>query len=215
MSESGIPFKVEARDARGKGPMRRLRAQGKVPGVVYGHGDLAVPVAMGRSDLFHHLRKVGKTRLVTFDTDVKELSGTFGVIREVQRDPVSREFLHADFQQVDLDEVIYIEVPLNFVGTAAGEKAGGARGIRTYELGIRCKAAEIPDHIDVDITNMKIGDVLLVRDLVLPEGVALATTPAKVVLTIERRRKAVVAAAAEVAAEGEPAEGEAAEAAEA
>ncbi len=195
----------------GSAAARRLLAQDQIPAVVYGHGMTPTPVTVDRKEL--RVALSGPAGLNT----VLELhvgSDTYpAIVKEVQRDPVKRIVRHVDFQQISLTEIITVHVPLHVKGVAKAVLAeGGLVDPVVNSIDVRATAANIPNEIIVDITNMTMDSVVRLGDLQMPEGVTVVGDPEFVVVTVVTTKveeAAPVAAAAEgAAAEGAaPAEG--------
>jgi large subunit ribosomal protein L25 len=163
---------AKPRTERGTGVARKLRQGGEIPAVIYGHG-------REPQSLVINTREVEKL-LGQFSagSTVIELSVGGAVartlIREIQRHPVNRGIVHIDFQQLVAGEKITVSIPLRFVGTADGVRnSGGILEETMHQVHLRVDPAAIPDHIDVDVTPLTIGHSFHIRDLVLPEGVAI------------------------------------------
>lgn len=153
----------------GKGVARKLRAAGEVPAVIYGHGREPQPLALNTFNLEKMLSKVSY-RTTVIELDIEGAMART-LIREVQRHPFKRDILHVDFQELVAGEKVTVQVPLVFVGTPEGVRVGG--GIletAMRELTITIDPADIPNHIDVDVTNLTIGHSLHVSDLPVPAG---------------------------------------------
>ncbi len=181
-----VQLTVDARVETGKGPARRLRAGGAIPGVVYGLKRNTLHLAVD-SAVFSRLFGGSDTN-VLIDLDVpgedKE-SSVAAMIKEVQRDPVTREPLNIDFQWVSLTEQIEVEVPLEITGTAPGvEEDGGVVQQQLHTVALTCLPTVIPASIVVDITGMSIGDARFVSDLPVVEGISYVPEADEVVLTI-------------------------------
>jgi large subunit ribosomal protein L25 len=166
---SVIQLKGSRREQVGK-----ARAAGQIPGVLYGHGETPVALAVEKGEFEIALRgHKGGNAIVNLA--VSGGSGVTALVRDVQYDPLSRAIVHLDFQHISLTEQIEVEVVLHFVGIPVGVKDGGGileHSIRTLE--VRCLPTSIPAHIDVDVTAMNVGDSLHVRDL-KPEGFDIVT----------------------------------------
>ena len=179
---SVIQLKGTRRTRLGKGGARKARAAGQVPGVVYGHGEEPVAVAVDLREFQTALRAhKGGNALVSLKVDDKEYTA---LVRDAQYDPVSYAVLHLDFQQISLTETVEVEVEVHATGLAAGVKDGG--GVlemieRTVE--VRCLPTAIPDSIDVDVTALQIGESIHVRDLKF-ENVVILTDPDTTLITI-------------------------------
>lgn len=166
-----IALESSTRDGSGKGPARRLRAAGRVPAVIYGHG-VATPlsVSLDPKALDEALLNP-KAGNALFQIKVDGEHDHTVLVREVQRHPVSRAILHLDLVATDLDATLTALVPLSFSGKSVGVVTGGRLRTPYREIKLRAKPADIPAIIDVDITNLDQGDALHVSALTLPEGV--------------------------------------------
>ena len=192
------------RDDTGKGVARKLRADGRIPAVIYGHNREPQSLAVSARDLDRLLDHLSAGSTV-IDLDV---AGTTArtLIREIQRHPFKRQILHVDFQELVAGETVTVEVPLVVVGTAEGVRVGGGlldQVLRQVE--IECDPAAIPNHIDVDVTSLTIGHSIHVGDLVLPAGVTMLTDEEQTVVVCSApRTEAEPAAVEEAAAPAEP-----------
>ena len=163
---------AERRSDSGKGVARKLRAAGRVPAVIYGHGRAPESLTVDARELERLLGHI------TAGSTVIELGLTGGsprtLIREIQRHPVKRHILHVDFQELVAGEKVTVNVPLVFVGTSVGvREQGGIFEEVMRELSISVDPASMPNHIDVDVSKLTIGHPLHVRDLQLPAGVTV------------------------------------------
>ena len=208
MAENAI--QIQLREHAGKGVARKLRAAGRIPGVVYGRALPPVAISLDPRVLRRVLVRsdAGLNTLLSLDVEGGgALQGKPVLVRELQRDPVKGEYLHADLFAVDLAQKIQVAVPIHVVGKAAGVELGGILDHSLRELELTCLPTEIPREIQVDVSALGVGDSLHVRDLVLPPGVELRSD-------LELSVVSVVVPAAEVVptpAEAAPAvEGEAA-----
>jgi len=184
-----IKFQVEARDSTGKGPARRMRAQGIIPGVVYGLGQetvhLAVPETMLREILHGHAG--GNVVMDLKVPGIRKKANTAAIIKEVQRDPVTRAALSIDFQWISLAESITVDVSIEVTGTAPGvEEDGGVVQVQHHQVPLSCLPTNIPDHVVAVIDGMQIGDALYARDLQAPEGATINLPEDEAILSIAR-----------------------------
>ena len=199
-----IELAVEKRSTIGKNEARRSRAGGRIPAVVYGAGKPNVPISVDRkalSDLFRE--GAGENAIFLLKLAGSDQS-RHAMIREMQRDPVSRKPLHIDFVRVLMDVKITINVPIEIVGVAKGVKTDqGILDVVTREIEIECLPGNIPAHIPIDVTELAIGDAIRVAELKVPDGIAIVDNPEKVVVHVTHptREEEPVAAAAEGAAE--------------
>jgi large subunit ribosomal protein L25 len=207
---------VEVREHTGKGMGRRLRATGRIPAILYGRGRESVPISLDPRLLEKLLAASDAGMNTLIDLAVvgrSDLAGKVVLVKELQRHPVRGSLLHADLYEVDLTKTIEVSVPIHVVGTAAGVALdGGILDQALRELEIECLPRAIPDQIDVDVSALKIGESIHVRELVLPEGVKLLSDPDLSVVSVVAPAAEIVpeVAAAEVAPEVEgevPAEG--------
>lgn len=174
----------------GTRPSRRLRAEGRIPGVIYGGGEAASQVTFLRSDLRTALSTdAGRNALVTIDVDGESI---VAVVKEMQRHPVRRDVTHIDFLKVDPTKPIEVEIPIRLVGEAKQVTVnGGMTEQRLNDLLVLVRPDDIPDAIEVDISEMTLDKSLLVSDLVLPEGTTALAEPQQAVVTAELTRAAV------------------------
>jgi large subunit ribosomal protein L25 len=202
-------FVLAAETGRPKGSRaaRRLRREGKIPGVIYGHGTDPLPVAIGGRELRVALNgEAGANQLLSLDTG----SGTFLTLaREMQRHPVSQTVTHVDFIIVRRDEVISADVPITLVGEALEVQHGdGLVEQQMFTLPINALPGAIPSGLEADISELTIGGQVRVSDLTLPSGVTTEVDP-ETAIAIGQPPRVVVEE--EVAAEGEEGEEGAAE----
>jgi large subunit ribosomal protein L25 len=205
-------LKAARREAAGKGAARKLRAAGRVPGIVYGHGMEPVSVDVDARELFHILHtEAGSNVLIDLLVD-KDHHLTLP--REIQRDHIRGQFLHVDFLAVRRDVKITVEVPVELTGESHGVKEGGVIEHHLWEIRVECLPADVPDRIEADISHLGIGDVLRVSDLKAPGSATVLTDPEETIvsvvpppiLRIEEEEAAEAAEAAEAEAEGATAE---------
>jgi large subunit ribosomal protein L25 len=191
----------------GSRAVRRLRREGKIPGVIYGHGTDPLPIAVGARELRVALNgEAGANQLLSLDTG----SGTFLTLaRDMQRHPVAQTVTHVDFIIVRRDEVISADVPITLVGEATEVHHGdGLVEQQMFTLSINALPSNIPSGIDADVSALTIGGQVRVSDLVLPDGVTTDVDPESAVALGQPPR---VTVEEEAAAEGEAVEGEGAE----
>jgi len=210
-----LKLEAEKRDESGKGAARKLRARGRVPAVLYGHGVGPVSVSVGAKDLFRVLHgSAGTNVLVNLTVDGAE---HLALPREIQRDHVRGRYVHVDFLAVRRDEKVTVSVPVRVVGESPGVKVGGVVEHHLWELQVECLPGDVPDGIDADVSELQVGDSLRVSDIVAPEGVTVLTPSEESLLSVvvPQVRVVEVAEVAEGEEEEAPAEGEEAPAEEA
>jgi large subunit ribosomal protein L25 len=165
---------AEMRNDRGKGVARKLRAAGRVPGVIYGHGREPQSLSLVARDLDKLLSHIAAGSTVIDLTLGKATTKT--LIREIQRHPFKKQILHIDFMELVAGEKVIVDIPLVFVGVPEGVRLSGALLEQiVHSIEVNVDPSSIPNHIDVDVTNLAMGHSLHVRDLVLPEGLEVLT----------------------------------------
>lgn len=177
-------IKAEKRDVFGKNASRQLRREGMIPAILYG-GDVSnVPLTLRKQDVFMILRSdTGENTVfqVSFDSEIRDV-----MIKDLQKDPVTDEILHADFVHIAMDKVIRVSVPVVSVGEAVGVKAeGGFVDFITREIEVECLPKDIPEHIEIDISGLHLRQSLKGEDVTLPEGVKLITSSDTILVMIE------------------------------
>lgn len=204
-----VTFAVEARETTGKGAARRLRQQGLVPGVVYGGGRGATPIAFDVAK-FERLLATSHSGVNTLIdlTGGSAASGRTVIAKELQREAVRGRITHVDFYEVDLKTKIEVEVPIHLTGTPLGVVNGGVLDQQLREIELMCLPNAIPDSIEVDVSGMDLGSTLHVADLVIPDGIDLMSESELTVATVlipRGLRDEAAAAAPDAAAAPAPA----------
>jgi len=200
-----VSFSATAREKGGKGAARQLRARGQVPAVIYGHGREPMSLSLNARDLDKLLGHIQAESTVIEVTVEGHTAKT--LIREIQRHPIKRQILHVDFQALVAGEKVIVSIPIVLIGTAEGVKLeGGVLEQPLRELEIEVDPSNIPDHVELDVTNMMIGDSLHVSDLKVPEGVEIQDDPETSVAVLAAPRAVIeetpAAEGVEGAAEG-------------
>ncbi len=165
-----LKIRVEPRDpAKNKGTgtrvVRRLRQEGRIPAVIYGHKQEVVPITLSHDDVWHMIKAA--SRLAELDLGGKTETV---LIRDVQWDNLGKEILHLDFARVSAEEEIETDVNIEFRGQPAGIAEGGILEQLVHSLAIKCPAGAIPNSIKVDISHLNVDDGVYVRDLSSPAG---------------------------------------------
>ena len=182
-----VPMKADTREQTGKGPARRMRAAGIIPGVVYGLGRSTVHLSVSELVLERlHVGGQGANLLIDLDVPGEQREESVAaMVKEIQRDPVTHALLSVDFQWVSLREKIEVEVPVEVAGDAPGVKDdGGVVQQQLHNVTVSCLPTIIPDHIVANVDGMHIGDALFVSDLPQIDGVIYVPEADEVVLTI-------------------------------
>ncbi|MHB1516989.1 MAG: 50S ribosomal protein L25 [Acidimicrobiales bacterium] len=167
---------AEAGRPVGSRATRRLRSEGKIPGVLYGHGTDPIAVAVGAREF--QIALSGEAGLNTLLSLEVGSANYLTLAREIQRHPVRNVVTHVDFQIVRRDEVIAAEIPINMVGEPVEVNHGdGVVEQQLFTLAIRARPADIPPSVEIDISDLTIGTSLHVTDIAVPSGVELETDP--------------------------------------
>lgn len=190
---------VVVREGRGRSYRNRLRAEGKIPAVVYGRAVGSLPVEVETRAMERLIDRHGAGGLVELSLKGSGRAKKYhAIIKDIQYHPVKRHLQHVDFQQISLKEEVTTHVPLRLVGEAHGAKKGGLVEQHLRQAEVSCLPTRIPEAIDVDISGLDLGESLHVKDLEVPEGVRLLTDEEiSVVSIIAPRREAPEPEAAE------------------
>lgn len=179
---------VEARDKTGKGAARQLRVKGLVPGVVYGKGINAVPVTVNPKELLSAIAgEGGQNNLITLKGG--GLDGNVVIVADILRDSLKGVPLHVDLHKINMNEKVKVQVSVSLVGTAPGVKEGGLLDVVMHSLTVECLPAQIPEHIDVDITALTLGHSIHVGDVKLPAGIKVLDDPKASIVSVLGRGK--------------------------
>lgn len=192
---------IELRSKTGKGVSRQLRNADMVPGVVYGKGMDPVAVSIKYRDLQNALAgEGGQNNLITL-VGGGSLDQSMAIIADMQRDALKGTYRHVDLHRINMNEKLRVTVPVTLKGSAIGVKEGGLLDLAHHELHVECLPGNIPDNIEIDITNLQIAHSIHVGEIPLPEGVKLLDNPkTPVVSVLGRAKEEEEAPAAETAA---------------
>ncbi|MFH1258219.1 MAG: 50S ribosomal protein L25 [Elusimicrobiota bacterium] len=193
---------AEKREIAKKGSLNLLRKQGRIPAVIYGSDQEALPLSVDEKSFFHLIQTKGFNLLINLQ--INGVGDKTVLVKEIQRDYIKRTILHVDFHQISLREKIEVTVPLEVQGNAPGVKAGGVLEHILREIRVRCLPLEIPQSIKIDVSQLAIGQGILVKDLTLPEGLELLTGTEQIVINIVSPTVLEETPAVAVAAGAEP-----------
>lgn len=202
---------VESRTETGKNANNRLRAAGYIPAVLYSHGT-AEAIKIVEKDFFK-LFKGHVSESIIFDLNFKDKNAADeyqAFVKDYQKNPVTDEVLHLDLFKVTKGEKIHTRIPVAIVGTSIGVKRGATMEVYSREIEVECLPMDLPEKIQVDVSDMVEGDAIHAKDIKLGDAVLLLSNPDDVIVAVHVTRVAVEAEEGEGAAEGEAA-GEAAE----
>ena len=204
---TGFELQVEPREQFGKGHNRRLRRAGKVPGVLYGAGSDPRPIALNWNSLMHQMEKEAfYTSIISLK--VGEQAQPV-IVKAVHRHPIKSQILHIDFQRILEDEEITLDVPIHFIGEAQSKGVklqGGEIQHLMTEIEISCLPKNLPEFIELDVTNLELNELLHLSDVPVPEGVEFVELthgrdPGVIAINPPRREEEEEAPAAEAAPE--------------
>jgi len=195
------------RTTTGNGPARQLRRNGSMPAILYGPGTEPLSISVNILDFERSLKKSNaKMRQTVFNLNIQnsEKPQRTAMVKELQRHPVSGAFLHLDFYEIAMDRKVKVKIPVTTKGIAKGLDLGGMLQLIRREIDICCFPNEIPDTIEIDVTEMNVGDAIHVKDLKTEGNIEILTDADFAVLTLLGKKAEKETVAAE-AAEEEPA----------
>ncbi|MDO8431748.1 MAG: 50S ribosomal protein L25 [Candidatus Binatus sp.] len=203
----------EIRTTRPKGQSNALRRQGRIPAVLYGPTTKATAVTVDRIELKARVSAAAHVRLIKLKSSTADLDGRHVIFKDVQRAPVSGEILHADLYEVDLNRPLRVEIAFKFVGKAKGLANGGILAPLERTATVECLPLEIPDAIEVDVTDVDIHDVIHISTVKFSGNVKpIFDTDYPVVTVLPPTVAEIAVPVAAEAVEGAVVEGAAAEA---
>jgi large subunit ribosomal protein L25 len=180
-------LKAALRTETGKGAMRRLRREGRIPGVVYGRGEENRPLSLDARE-FDTLIKQHSLDTTLIDLSIDGVGAKGATLRtlvaEVQSHPYKPQILHVDFQQIHAGERVTVQVPIRLLGTPEGVRAGGVLQHVLHDIELECTVEEIPEEFSVDVSALEIGDSVHVSDLAVPEDVELLVDESRTICTV-------------------------------
>lgn len=171
-------LKAEIREHTGSKTVRKVRQQGRIPAIMYGHRQEPVAISLDAHNFvegLHHGHRL-------MDLQIGRKKET-AIVKDVQYDHLGRNIIHADFMRVDVGETVKVVVPIELKGTAAGTHEGGIIEEHADHLEVECKVVDIPESIVVSVKDVHVGDALHAGDIELPEGVTLASPPDVLLIT--------------------------------
>ncbi len=177
---------VSVRHKTGKEIAKKLRRQGVIPAIIYGPGSEPIPLAVKANELKKVLYRY-RGEQILFNLNLEDNGSSIqkmALVKELQYHPVTDEILHVDFYEISMEREVEVEVPIEVVGKAKGVERGGHLQLLLHTMTVSCLPGAIPDKIQVDVTDLDIGDAIHVRDLTPPEGVRYLDSPDEPVVTI-------------------------------
>ncbi len=199
-----VELKASSRSQVGKKGAKQCRRSGLVPGILYGRSQQAAPVAVDPKDLSRAMHThAGSNVIIKLLLDNKAEDAATVVVKDLQVDTLKGTMTHVDFCHISLDEVIRTSVPFKIVGDAPGVKQGGILEHTLWELDIETLPLNIPDAIEINVSQLEMGDSLTVADLMIPEGIEVLTDPEIAVVSIVAPRVEPTVEAVAAPVEGE------------
>lgn len=200
-----VDIVVRMRDVTGTRNAKRLRREGFIPGVIYGHGKEATTIAVEPHVLREALTTGAGMHAVLNVIYEGQKRAHKAIVKELEWDRVKHNVIHFDLQEIRLDEKIETTVTVHFEGEAVGVKAGGVLDESTREVAVKGLVTAIPEHLVLDISGLGMNDTARVADLVLPDGIEVLNDPEEVLCSVlAPKAEEVAAEAAEVTEAAEP-----------
>ncbi len=179
---------VELREQTGKGISRRLRVAGRIPAVVYGKGMESVAVSVAVREFSALITGEGGVNHILTLNGAGDLNGKTVIVADLLRDSLKGTPRHVDLHSINLADKVKVQVKVRLVGNSAGVKAGGMVDFAMHEVEIECLPGRIPEHVDVDVTELALGHSIHVGDIVAPIGTVIVSDPKASVVSILGRK---------------------------
>jgi large subunit ribosomal protein L25 len=176
--DKALVLKAEIRQGLGSKDAAKLRKKGQIPAVVYGHKQEPVTITLNAKSFREVLQQGHRLMEVEIDKKNETL-----LVKDVQYDYVGTDIIHVDLMRVDVTEMVRVTVPIETKGTAKGAQEGGMVEIHTGKLEVECRVTQIPERIVISVKEMALGDAIHAKDIQLPEGVKLISSPELLVAT--------------------------------
>ncbi|MBF0120972.1 MAG: 50S ribosomal protein L25/general stress protein Ctc [Desulfobacterales bacterium] len=180
-----IELKATIRNSKGNGPAKRLRKENKIPAILYGKGIDSIPLTVDSKDM-ENILKTSKSGQVIINLSIQ--NGTVAnknvMIKLIQTHPVTRNFLHIDFYEIDMSNKIKVKIPIVITGESKGVGLGGVIQIIKREIEVMCLPTEIPHSITLDVTELGIGDSIHIKDIPVQKGVEISAPSNFAIVTV-------------------------------
>ncbi|MHC1698407.1 MAG: 50S ribosomal protein L25 [Geobacteraceae bacterium] len=186
---------IETRDKLGKNACRKLREKAKVPAVVFGKGMKSVAVTVDRKELESAIAGEGGINHLITLKGAGVLDGELVIVSDLTRHCLKDRTLHVDLHKINLQEKVKVKVPVSIVSVAKGIKEGGIQDLVLHEIELECLPGQIPEHIELDVTELGVGEALHVSDLKLPAGLKVLDDPSATIVNILGKAREVEEAA--------------------
>ena len=197
-----VALRASARKTSGKGFARRARTSGMIPAVFYNPKAESLMLTVSNADMRNILKKKDENIFITLQIeDEGKALDKMSIIKDIQIDPLTGQILHIDFYEISMDHKLTVDVPVHFVGSPEGIELGGELQIMKREVSISCLPSILPDHIAVDISSLKVGEALRIKDLPLTEGMTILESGDAILAMISATREETKPEAEEAAKE--------------
>jgi large subunit ribosomal protein L25 len=208
---SQVVLAAQQRAAKGSAEARRIRRKGRIPAVLYGRGGSSVAIDLDAREFSNRVRNISESTIVKLELEGKTYEA---FVKDTQRSITAESILHVDFYEVESGVALRAHVSLHLVGNPVGVREGGVLESPLHEIEVECLPKDLPERIEIDISELKVNQSIHVRDVKLGEGVRLISNGDQVIALVKyAREEAVAAPAAEEAAPAAPAAAAAAPAA--
>lgn len=195
-----VEISASVRKVSGKGEMRRLRNDGITPAVIYGNDKEATDLQLDAAELTKRLLEVArKNAVINLSLDDGTVRNV--LVKEVQTDPIRDTLLHTDFFEIDINKTRTFTVPLAYVGKAKGADLGGIVNVNVNAIQVEGLPLDIPEQFEIDITNLAIGDKIVLDSVAIADNITLLTDAGTVCVVVDKPKTAVEDDTAEDAAE--------------
>jgi large subunit ribosomal protein L25 len=181
-----------------KGYNRSLRKAGKIPAVMYGHAGTS-SVSVDEREFGQKFKRITENTIINLSIDGNAHDV---LVKDFQEDAITGRITHIDFFEIESDKVLRTNVPVHLVGNAIGVREGGVLELRLHEIIVECLPKDIPEHVEIDIVPLQIGDAIHIADLPGIAGVKVINTPDQIVVTVSHAKEEVFVAVAAAGAEG-------------
>ncbi len=199
-----IILKAELRKEKGKEISKKIRAEGKIPGVLYSHRKKQNTLLKVKKEDLVRLISTKRHAMINLEIDDQgKINERLAIIKDIQYDNLKKQIQHVDFYGVTLKEKIEVEVGIELTGTSIGVKEGGVLDLELRKIEIKCLPSQIPENIPIDISQLKINDHITAGEIELPEGIELITEPERIIVAVHPPTK-IEEVAEEEAAEEAP-----------
>jgi large subunit ribosomal protein L25 len=182
-------LKLEKRNEIGGNRSRRLREQGLVPAVVYGRDMVPVAARVNASELKGFIKHSGRNAV--FNTEFAEEHDLSLLIKDIQYDPVNKEIIHLDFQKVNQEERVMVEVPVRITGSEFVQRTGNIVMHQMDSIKVECLPRDIPRYVEADVAGLQPGHSVTAGDLKFTDRISLITKPGDIIVTVNGREKEV------------------------